>query len=43
MTTKKARRGTSQKEGKGKEHKTNNRPQPGGGVALKFFLPGVLA
>ena len=43
MTTRKARRGISQKEGIGKGSKTNNRPQQGGRVSLKFCLHGVLA
>ena len=38
MTTKKDGRGTSQKEGKGKEPKTNSRPQQSGGFSLIFFL-----
>ena len=43
MKAEKARRGTSQDEGKGKEPNTNTRPQQGGGFSLALFSPGVLA
>ena len=40
-TTKKARRRTTQDEGREKAEKNKNRPQRGGGFSLSLYLPGV--
>ena len=40
-TTRKARRRTSQDEGRDKAEKNKSRPQQGGGFSLNLYMPGV--